>query len=75
MKMLSIICLSLIQSYSFANESTNDKVADEYIYNQNGPVTVCHYNDKIEEKLCFDENGVVDYGDIYQSYALKQTVK
>lgn len=30
--MLSIICLSLIQSYSFANESTNDKVADEYIY-------------------------------------------
>lgn len=34
------------------------------IYNQNGLVTVCHYDDKIEEKLCFDENGIVDYGDI-----------
>ncbi|RXK33811.1 hypothetical protein BBD39_07500 [Arsenophonus endosymbiont of Bemisia tabaci Asia II 3] len=31
-KILSITCLSLIQSYSFANGSTNDKVADEYIY-------------------------------------------
>ncbi|SPP31443.1 hypothetical protein ARAF_0569 [Arsenophonus endosymbiont of Aleurodicus floccissimus] len=55
---------SLIQLYSFASVTTNDKVADEYIYNQNGLVTVCHYDDKIEEKLCFDENSLVDYGDI-----------
>lgn len=34
------------------------------IYNQNNLVTAGHYDDKIEEKLCFNENGIVDYGDI-----------
>ncbi|MDR5616127.1 hypothetical protein [Arsenophonus sp.] len=63
-KILSIICLSLIQSYSFANGSTNDKVADEYIYNKNGQLTVCHYDSKIGERLCFDENGIVNSEDL-----------
>ncbi|CAA2929844.1 hypothetical protein ARSQ2_00950 [Arsenophonus endosymbiont of Bemisia tabaci Q2] len=39
-KILSITCLSLIQSHSFANGSTNDKVADEYIYKK---MTILQY--------------------------------
>ncbi|HGJ5858640.1 MAG TPA: hypothetical protein ACHBX6_02800 [Arsenophonus nasoniae] len=64
LKILSITCCSLIQAYSFANVTTSNKNADEYIYHKHAVIAACHYDDKIGEKFCWDKNGLVDNRDI-----------